>query len=88
MRFGEDFEEEFQPATYTTENRLYYIHSDLWGPATYTTHGEARYFLTLIDDLSIKVSVYMLKTKDKVFDQFIEWRMMIENRTDRKIKFQ
>lgn len=84
---GKASKKSFTKASHTTETRLDYIHSDLWGSSRIATHGEARYFLTLIDDFSRKVWVYMLKTKDEVFGRFVEWKTMIENRTDKKIKY-
>lgn len=62
----------FRPSTYIITDRLDYIHSDLWGPTRVTTHGGAKYFLTFIDDFSRKLWVYMLKTKDEVFNRFVE----------------
>lgn len=59
--------------------KLDYIHSDLWGPARVSTHGGSRYFLTLIDDFSRKLWVYLLRTKYEVYDKFIVWKNLIEN---------
>lgn len=30
--------------------------------------------------------IYFLKTKDEAFSRFLEWKVIIENQTDRKIK--
>ena len=49
---------------------LEYIHSDLWGPSQALTHGGARYFLSIIDDFSRMVWVYVLKSKDGTFEAF------------------
>lgn len=84
---GKASKKSYKSAMHITESRLDYIHSDLWGPARIATHGGARYFLSLIDDFSRKVWVYMLKSKDEVYDRFVEWKTMIENRTNKKIKY-
>lgn len=65
---------------------LDYIHSDLWGPSRVETLGGARYFISIIDDYSRKVWVYLLKTKDQAFEAFCKWEVLVENQTDRKIK--
>lgn len=84
---GKQSRASFKPATHNTKERLDYIHSDLWGPARVGTHGGARYFLTLIDDFSRKVWVFLLKTKDEVFERFLEWKTLLENQTGQKIKY-
>ncbi|GJR31062.1 ribonuclease H-like domain-containing protein [Tanacetum coccineum] len=47
------------------------IHLDLWGPYKVTTKDGFRYFLTVVDDYSRAVWVYLLKTKDEVYDHLI-----------------
>ena len=63
-----------------------YIHSDLWGPSQVSSHGGARYFMTLIDDFTRKVWVYILKHKSEALLKFKEWMTLIENQTERKVK--
>lgn len=43
-------------------------------------------FLSLVHDYSRKLWVYILKGKDETFDRFKEGRMMVENKTMRKLK--
>jgi hypothetical protein len=38
-----------------------YVHSDLWGPSKVKTLGGGSYFLTMIDDYSRRVWIYILK---------------------------
>ncbi|GAB2276096.1 hypothetical protein Dimus_039170 [Dionaea muscipula] len=45
-----------------------------------------RYFLSLIDDFSRKVWVFLLKTKDETLDRFKEWKTITENQIDKKVK--
>lgn len=42
--------------------------------------------MSLIDDYSRRVWVYILKTKDEAVIRFKEWLQMIENKSDRKVK--
>lgn len=65
---------------------LEYLHADVWGPASVSTHGGNQYFLSIIDDYSRKVWVLLLKQKSEVFDKFKNWKVLIENQTGKKIK--
>ena len=48
--------------------------------------GGGHYFLMFIDDNTRYVWVYILKSKDQVFEKFIEWKALVENLTGRKLK--
>ncbi|TXG54163.1 hypothetical protein EZV62_019419 [Acer yangbiense] len=76
----------FTLTQHTTKQVLEYIHSNLWGPAKVPTHGGSRYFLSLVDDYSRKVWIYLLKTKDQAFDSFKAWKKLVENQTSKKVK--
>ncbi|XP_012849888.1 PREDICTED: retrovirus-related Pol polyprotein from transposon TNT 1-94 [Erythranthe guttata] len=65
---------------------LEYIHADVWGPTSVPTYGGNRYFLSIIDDYSRKVFVFLLKQKSDVFDKFKTWKTLIENQTGKRIK--
>ncbi|GKA26417.1 ribonuclease H-like domain-containing protein [Tanacetum coccineum] len=43
------------------------IHLDVWGPYKVISREGFRYFLTIVDDFSRSVWVYLLKTKDEVY---------------------
>jgi len=49
------------------------IHSDICGPMETTSIGGSRYFLTFIDDHSLKVFIYFLKEKSQVKESFAEF---------------
>jgi len=77
----------FVVATHNTEDKLNYVHSDLWGaPSVPLSLGKCQYFISFIDDYSRKTWVYFLKHKDEAFGTFAEWSVMVENQTGRKIK--
>lgn len=76
----------FGKGKHTTGAILEYVHSDLWGPARVATLRGARYFFTLIDDYSRKVWIFLLKQKSEAFSKFKEWKLLIENKTGRKLK--
>jgi transposase InsO family protein len=44
------------------------------------------YYVSFIDDYSRKTWVYFLKSKDEVFGKFKEFKALIENLSERKIK--
>ena len=48
--------------------------------------GGNSYFLSIIDDYSKRVWVYVLKHKDQVFGKFKEWKSLVENQTGLKVK--
>jgi transposase InsO family protein len=62
------------------------IHGDVCGPMESTSIGGNRYFLILIDDYSRMAFVYFLKAKSEVFKYFKEFKAMVENQQNSKIK--
>ncbi|KAL2232792.1 UNVERIFIED_CONTAM: Retrovirus-related Pol polyprotein from transposon TNT 1-94 [Sesamum indicum] len=65
---------------------LDYAHADVWGPSNVPTHGGNRYFLSIIDNYSRKVFVFLMKYKSEVFDKFEKWKTLVENQTSKKLK--
>jgi transposase InsO family protein len=66
--------------------KLEFVHTDVWGPATVPSHGGSYYYVTFVDDHSRKVWVYFMKHKSEVFEVFMKWKAMVENETDLKVK--
>ena len=44
------------------------------------------YYVSFIDDFSRKTCIYFMKNKDEVFNKFKEFKALIENHTEKKIK--
>ena len=44
------------------------------------------YYVSFIDDFSRKTWIYFLKKKDEVFSKFKEFKALIENHTEKKVK--
>jgi hypothetical protein len=84
--FGKHKRVKFNTATHSSKGVLDYVHSDLWGPSRKPSLGGARYMLTIIDDYSRKVWSYFLKDKSEAFSAFKEWKTMVENQTEKKVK--
>ena len=62
------------------------IHSDVCGPMSSTSLSGFEYYITFIDDFSRKTWIYFLKAKSEVFEKFKEFKALIENLSDKKIK--
>lgn len=62
------------------------IHSDLCGPMEVQSFNGAKYFLTLIDDLSRKVFVFFLRTKEHVKEIFENFKLLHEKQLGKFIK--
>ncbi|KAH9726310.1 hypothetical protein KPL70_008223 [Citrus sinensis] len=80
---GKSTRTSFKSSVHTTRSILDYIHSDLWGPAQVVSLGGARYFLSIIDDFSRRVWIYMLKSKEQVFDEFCAKKGIARHKTVR-----
>ncbi|KAH0658596.1 hypothetical protein KY289_027344 [Solanum tuberosum] len=78
--FGKQIRVKFsKKALHKTNDKLDYIHSDLWGPNIIPSKSGARYFMTLIDDYSKMVWVYFLKT-------IVKWKTLVERQIERVAK--
>ena len=62
------------------------VHSDICGPIEVESNGGNKYFVTFIDDATRRTWVYMLKTKNQVFETFQKFHALVERETDRKLK--
>lgn len=62
------------------------VHSDVCGKMSTQSLSGSEYFLTFIDDKTRYTWVYILKRKDQVFEQFLEWKALAEKRTGQELK--
>ncbi|GKC55049.1 retrovirus-related pol polyprotein from transposon TNT 1-94, partial [Tanacetum coccineum] len=76
----------FGVGRHITQGVIDYVHSDLWGPSQVESLGGKRYFLSIVDDYSKRVCVYILRFKDEAFGKFKEWKQLVENQTGRMVK--
>ena len=75
------------PSRVTRENEiLELVHSDLFIHVIVTSLGGSLYYVSFIDDFSRKTWIYFLRKKSKVFKRFKEFKSLVENHTDKKIK--
>lgn len=62
------------------------VHSDVYGLVSHVSLTGCEYYVTFIDNHSKKTWIFFLKTKDKVFKRFQEFKSLVENQTWKKIK--
>ncbi|KAL0294898.1 UNVERIFIED_CONTAM: Transposon Ty2-GR1 Gag-Pol polyprotein [Sesamum radiatum] len=56
------------------------------GPLSIPARGEFSYFITFTDDHSRYGSIYLMRYKSEAFGRFKEYRLEVENQTNRKIE--
>jgi hypothetical protein len=83
---GKNINNHFLKSDSKEKGVLELIHSDVCVsmPSIYVS-GYV-YYVSFIDDYSRKTWVYFLKSKDEVFGKFKEFKTLIENLSERKIK--
>jgi hypothetical protein len=64
---------------------LQLVHSDLYCPLPAVSFSGFKYFLTFIDDYSIRTWVYFLKLKSEVFDMFLAYKALVEKQSGQHI---
>lgn len=69
------------------KNPLELLYADVWGPSKVPGRKGERYFLSIIDDYSRKVSLYPIMYKDDVFEIVKQHINRAENFLDRRVKF-
>ncbi|KAL9233052.1 hypothetical protein vseg_008093 [Gypsophila vaccaria] len=62
------------------------LHCDVWGPYRPNRACNSRYFLTIVDDFSRCLWVYLMKTKDEVSRLLIDFFALVDRQFERKVK--
>ena len=76
----------FMSSKTKTSVPLELVQSDVCGKIGHKSLGGAEYFLTFLDYKTHYTWVYPLKTKDQVFERFMEWQAEVEIFTSWKVK--
>ena len=58
----------------------------MFGPMHIPSLGRSMYYVSFIDDFSRNMWIYFLWNKYEVFAKFKEFKALIENQTEKKIK--
>ena len=61
-------------------------HNDVFGPMKVPSLGKSMYYVSFIDDFSRNTWIYFLKKQSEVFDRFKEFKALVENQIEKKIK--
>ena len=83
---GKNTKKTFPSSESKAKGILEIIHSDVCGPMSSNSLSGYAYYVSFIDDFSRKTWVYFMKNKDEVFSKFKEFKALIENHTEKKIK--
>ena len=83
---GEKTKKTFPSSESKAKGILEIIHSDICGPMSSSSLSGYVYYISFIDDFSRKTWVYFLKNKDEVLSKFKEFKALIENHKEKKIK--
>ncbi|CAL8089132.1 unnamed protein product [Prunus armeniaca] len=75
----------FKPVERNTQI-LELIHSDVCDSNRSPTRGGNKYIVTFIDDFSSYCHIYLIKTKDEVFDKLKIYKSDVENQLEKNIK--
>ena len=84
--FGKAHKSKFPKGVHMSKQPLHYMHADLWGPVQVPSLSGGRYFMSVIDDYSRKVWIYILKTKDEALEKFKIWKTLVETQSGFKVK--
>ena len=76
----------FPQSSRRSEKKLGLVHSDVCGKMGTKSLVDGEYFLTLLDDKTRYLWIYILKSKDEVFQKFLEWKALAENSSGHKLK--
>ena len=83
---GKNIKKPFPSSNNRSKEILDLIHSDVCGLMPVKYLGGSSYYIIFIDDYSRNTWLYLLKTQDKVFNKFQEFKAEIENLMNKKIK--
>jgi hypothetical protein len=84
--YGKQNRVRFPSGAMRAEGILQLVHSDVFGPVSVPSLGKSVYYVSFIDDFSRNTWIYFLRKKSEVFDRFKEFKSLVENQTEKRIK--
>ncbi|CAH9124534.1 unnamed protein product, partial [Cuscuta epithymum] len=76
----------FPTSTIKTSRSFELIHCDIWGVYRCDSISDARYFLSIVDDFTRGVWVYLMKNKSEVPQLLIQFCKMVDTQFEQKVK--
>ena len=83
---GKNIKNPFSKSDTKTKGMLELIPSDVCGPMPSISLSGYEQYVTFIDDYSRKTWIHFLKNKSEVFEKFKEFKALIENQLEKRIK--
>jgi hypothetical protein len=62
------------------------VHNNVFGPVSVPSMGKYVYYVSFTNELSRNTWIYFLGNKYEVFHKFKEFKALVENWTEKKIK--
>lgn len=84
-QLGKSKRQSFSSSTRISTHPLQLIHTDVWTSPVPSVSGY-KYYVIFIDDFSRFSWIYPLYAKSEVFDQFVKFKLMVENQFSTTIK--
>jgi transposase InsO family protein len=84
--YGKHYHVRFSSISTITKNILEFVHNDVFGLIPITSLGKYVYYGSFINDFSRNTWIYFLRKKSKVLGKFQEFKALMENYTETKIK--
>jgi hypothetical protein len=85
-RYGKQNQVRIPSGATRVEGILQLLHSDFFGPVSVPSLGKSMYYVSFIDDFSRNTWINFLRKKSKVFDRFKDFKPLVENQTEKRIK--
>ena len=83
---GKNTKKTFPSSESKAKGILEIIHSNVCGPMSSRSLSGYVYYVSFIDDFSRNTWIYFMKNKDEVFSKFKEFKDLIKNHAEKKIK--
>jgi hypothetical protein len=84
--YGKQNHVRFPSSAMRAEGILQLAHSDVFGPVSVLSLRKSMYYVSFIDDLSRNTWIYFPRNKSEVFYRFKEFKALVENQTEKRIK--
>lgn len=85
-QFGNAHKLPFKNSVSRAVEPLDLVHSDVWGPAPISSVSGFKYYVHFLDDCSRFTWIYPLKYKSEVLQAFIQFKNLVENQFNKRIK--